>query len=111
MCIVGAYLAEFLEYLWLILRRDPDAGVTDRYLYRTIYLPGFNSNPSSLRCELHGIGKQVEKNLLYLSLIADEVAKALVNCNVEIDAVLGGALAHKGARVIYCQGQIERSQL
>jgi hypothetical protein len=32
MCIVGAYLAEFLEYLWLILGGDPDAGVTDRNL-------------------------------------------------------------------------------
>jgi hypothetical protein len=40
--IVGADLAEFLKYLWLILGGDPDAGVTDRYLYRTIGLPGFN---------------------------------------------------------------------
>src|SRR4029077_9031289 len=100
MCIVGAYLAKFLEYLWLILGGDPDAGVTDRYLYRTICLPGLNSDPSSLRGELNGIGKQVEKNLFYLSLTADEVAKPLVNCNVEVDPMLGGTLAHKGARVV-----------
>ena len=38
-----------------------------------------------------------------LALVADKVAKTLVNCNVEVDAVLGGPLAHKGARVIYRQ--------
>src|SRR6516162_7871141 len=104
MCIVGAYLAEFLEYLWLILRCDPDAGVIDRYLYRTICLPGFNSNPPSLRSELHCIRKQVEKNLFDLPLITHELAKALVNCNVEVDGVLCSALPHKRACVIYCQG-------
>src|SRR5262245_27607371 len=100
MCIVGAYLAEFLEYLRLILRGDPDPGVTDRYLYRTISLLGVNSDPSSLRSELNGIGKQVEKNLLYLSLITDEVAKPLVNCNIEVDPMLGSPLSHKRTRVV-----------
>src|SRR4029453_8130313 len=111
MRIVGPHLAEFLEYLRLILRGDPDAGVTDRNLYRTVCLPGLNSNPSFLRGELHCVGKQIEKNLFDLALIADEVAKTLVNGNVKIDAVLGGSLTHKGARVIDCQGEIKRSQL
>src|SRR6266536_807608 len=101
MYIVGAYLAELLEYLWLILRGDPDPGVTDRYLYRTICLPGFNSNPSSLRGELHCIGKQVEKNLLDLPLITHELPKTLVDRDIESDAVLGGPFAHKGARILY----------
>src|SRR4030095_3123618 len=84
MRIVGPHLAEFLEYLRLILRGDPDAGVTDRNLYRTVCLPGLNSNPSFLRGELHCVGKQIEKNLFDLALIADEVAKTLVNGNVKI---------------------------
>ena len=54
---------------------------------------------------------KVEKNLFDLPLVADEIPKTLVNCNVEVNAVLGGPLAHKGARVVYCQGEIERSQL
>src|SRR6266550_4954565 len=90
MCIVGAYLAEFLEYLWLILGGDPDAGVTHRNLHSAVLLPGINSDPSSLRSELHGIGKKVEKDLFDLALVADEIAKTLVNSNVESDAMLGG---------------------
>ena len=69
---------------------------------RTVDLPGVNSDPSSLRSELHRVGEEIEKNLFDLPFITHEVAKALVNGNVEIDAVLGGALAHKGARVVYC---------
>ena len=45
------------------------------------------------------------------TLVADEIPKTLVDCNVEVDAVLGGSLAHKGARVIDCQWEIKRSQL
>ena len=111
MCIVGAYLAEFLEDPCLVFRSDADTGVTDRYLYRTICLPGFNSDPSSVWRELYCVGKQIEKNLFDLPLIADEFAKTLVNCNIEIDAVLGGPLAHKRAGVVDGQGQIERCQL
>ena len=55
-CIVGAYLAEFLEYLGLVLRGDADAGVTDRDLHCVVGLPGANSDPSSLWRELHRIG-------------------------------------------------------
>src|SRR6266536_1880861 len=109
MCVVGAYLAKFLEDPCLILRGDPDAGVTDRNLHRTISLLGVNSDPSSFRGELHCVGKQVEKNLFDLAFVAGEVAKSLVNCNVKIDAVLGGSLTHKGACVIYCQGEIKLS--
>src|SRR5262249_46756385 len=83
----------------------------DRNLHRTISLPGVNADPSSLRGELNGVGKKVEKYLLDLALVADKIAKPLVNSNVEVDAVLGGPLAHKGTRVIYCQGKIECCQL
>src|SRR4030095_521249 len=109
--IVASHLPKFLEYLWLILGGDPDAGVTDRYLYRTICLPGVNSNPASFRGELHGIGKKIEKYLFNLALVADKVLTSLVNCNVQVDAVLCGPLAHKGARIVYRQREIERSNL
>src|SRR5262245_46693455 len=109
--LVASDLAKFLEDLCLVLRGDPDPGVTDRNLHRAISLPGVNADPSSLRRELHGIRKQVEKNLLDLPFIADEVPKSLVNCNVGIDAMLCGTLAHKGACVVDSQREIKCSNL
>ena len=64
-------------------------------------MPSVNSKPSSLRSELNRIGKKVEKNLFDLALVADEVAKPLIDCNVEIDAVLCSSLSHKRTRVVY----------
>src|SRR5262249_34106094 len=104
MRIVGPHLAQFFQYLWLILGGHPDADVTDRNLHRTISLLGVDSDSASFRSELNGVRKQVEKDLFDLALVSDELAKPLVNCNIEVDAVLGGPLAHKGAGVIYCQG-------
>ena len=80
--IVGAYLAKFLEYPWLVLHSNADAGVGDGDFHRTIGLPGRNSDTSSLWSELHRVGKQVEKNLFNLPLVTHEIPKALVNCNV-----------------------------
>src|SRR5262249_4586382 len=107
--IVASHLAEFLENLCLVLSRDPDPGVADRNLHKTISLPGIDSDPSSLWRELHRVGKQVEKDLLDLALVATKVSKALVNCNIKVDTVLDGSFAHKGPSVVYGQGQIERS--
>src|SRR5215471_16404335 len=111
MRIVGAHLAEFLEDLGLVLRRDPDPCVADRDLHGTVRLPSVNSDPSALRGELHRVGKQIEQYLLDLALIADVLAKALIHINVKLDAVLGDTLAHKRACVVYRQGKIKRSQL
>src|SRR5262244_2259656 len=111
MCIVASHLAKLLENLCLVLRRDPDTSVAYGNLHGTIDLSGVNSDPSPLRRKLHGVGKKIEKDLFDLALVADEITKTLVNCNVKIDAVLRGTLAHKGACVVYCQGQIELSQL
>jgi hypothetical protein len=91
------YLAKFLENLCLIFWRDPNASATDRNLHRTISLPGVNADPPSLGGKLNGIGKKIEEYLLDLPFVADEIAKTLVNCNIEIDAMLGSTLAHKGA--------------
>src|SRR5262245_57399948 len=111
MRIVASHLAKFLEDSCLILRRDPDPCVTDRNLHRAVNLPCVNSDPPSLWRELYGIGKKVKKDLFDLALIADELPKSLVNCNIEVDAVLCGSLPYKGAGIIYCQGKIERCQL
>ena len=53
--IVAADLAKLLEDPWLVLGRDADAGVADRDFHRAITLSGVNSDPSSLRGELHCI--------------------------------------------------------
>ena len=92
-------------------RGHPDADVTDRDLHRTISLPGVNSDPSALRGELHRVGKKVKQDLFDLALVTDEIAKTLINCNVEVDAMLGGPLPHKGVRVVYGQGKIKCSNL
>src|SRR5262247_1517106 len=111
MRIVASHLAKFLKDLCLVLGRDPDPGITDRNLHRTISLLGVDSDSASFRGELNGIGKKVKKDLFDLALVADEIAKALVNSNVEVDAMLCGSLANKGARVVYCQREIESGHL
>ena len=83
MSVVASHLAKFLEDLYLVLGRDPDPGVTDRNLHRAISLPGANFDPSSLRGELHRVGKKVKQDLFDLALVTDEIAKTLVNCNIE----------------------------
>src|SRR5262245_20987834 len=102
--IVTPHLAKLLEDRRLILRCDADARVADRYFYCAISLPGIDSDPASLRRELHRVGQQIEQNLFDLPLIADEVAKLFVDGNVEVDAALGGGLTDKGARVVDRQG-------
>ena len=79
MRIVSSHLAKFLEDPCLVLWGDADAGVTDRDLHSTVSLPGFNPDPSSLRGELHRVGKEIEKYLLDLPLVTDEIAKTLVD--------------------------------
>src|SRR5215470_2941935 len=108
MRIVGAHLAEFLEDPCLIFWCDPNPGVTDRDLRAIVCLVGRDADPSALWGELHCVGKKIEKDLFDLPLVADEVPKPLVNCNIEIDTMLCGSLAYKGASVVYCQGKIER---
>src|SRR5215510_216857 len=111
MRIVGSHLAKFLEDLCLVLRRNPDPGVTDRNLHCTIDFPCINFDPSSLRGELHGVGEQIQKDLLDLALVADEIAKTLVHIYVKCNTVLCGSFPHESACVVDCQGKIERSNL
>jgi hypothetical protein len=74
--IAGADLAKLFEDLRLVLRRDADVGVSDRDFHCAITLPGVNPDTSSLRGELHCIGKQIEQYLVDLALVTDEVAEA-----------------------------------
>src|SRR6516162_8127315 len=106
MSIVASHLAKFLEDPCLILWGNPDSRVSDRNLHRTISLPCFNSNPSSLRRELHCIGKQVEKNLFDLPLVTHEVPKTLVDRDIESDAVHCSPFPNKGACVVDGQCKI-----
>ena len=92
MGIVGAHLAKLLENFRLIFRRDPDAGVSYRYFHRAIARLGVDSDPSSLGSELDRVGKQIQKDLLDLTLVADELAEPLVEIDVECNAMAGGTL-------------------
>ena len=77
--IVAAHLAKLLEDPGLVLGCDADAGVSYRDLHSSVTLYGVNPDPSSLRSELHCIGQKIEKNLLDLALITDELAQPLVD--------------------------------
>jgi hypothetical protein len=56
-------------------------------------LSGIDADPPAPWRELARVGKQIKQNLFDLALVADDVAQALVNGNVERDAVPGGGLA------------------
>jgi|RhiMetdeSRZDD1v2_1073273.scaffolds.fasta_scaffold36684_2 hypothetical protein len=109
--IIGAHLAKLLEYLWLVFRGNPDAGVADRYLHCAVGLLGIDPDSSSLWRKFDRIGKEIEKYLLDFPLIADVLTKAVVDINVKRDAVLCGPLPHKGASVLYSQGEVKLTQL
>src|SRR6266850_6062548 len=93
--IVAPDLAKFLEDRCLVLLSDPDASVSYGNLHRAVGLVGSKLDPSPLRCELHRIGKEIEKNLFDLALVADEIAKTLVYGEVQCYSMADGALAHE----------------
>jgi len=86
--IISAYLAKLLKDRGLFSGRNTDTGVADRDLSTIVYLVGCDADSPSLRSELHGIGKKIQKNLLDLSLITDVFTKPLVHVNVQRNAVL-----------------------
>ena len=101
MLVVAAHLAKLLEDPGLVLRRDPDASVSYRDLHSTVTLYCVNSDPASLRSELHRIGQQVKKDLLDLALVADEIPETLVDSTSTVMPCRRGALADKGASIVY----------
>ena len=88
MSIISAYLAKLLKDRGLFSGRNTDTGVADRDLSTIVYLVGCDADSPSLRSELHGIGKKIQKNLLDLALITDVFTKPLVHVNVQRNAVL-----------------------
>src|SRR5215470_18538526 len=109
MGIVAAHLPKLLEDCRLFSRRNTDSCVADRDLCAIISFVSADADSPSLGCELHGIGKKVEKNLFDLSLVADVFPEPVVHINVQGNAVLDSALSNKGACVVYRQGEIKRS--
>src|SRR4029450_1662404 len=74
-CLIAPHLAELLEDGRLILGGDPDPGVGDGDLDRAVFPAGLKADPAPFRGELHGIGEEVEQDLLDLALIPHELAQ------------------------------------
>src|SRR5262245_63828670 len=64
--VVPADLAELLEDGCLILRRDPDPGVTDSDRDHVPGHRGGEADPTAVRGELDRVGEQVQQDLLHL---------------------------------------------
>src|SRR5262249_18505862 len=112
MRIVGPHLAQFFQYLWLILGAIP----------MPMSLTEISTEPSACPALIpirppSGVNfsalerRLIKQDLFDLALVTDEIAKTLIDCNVEVDAMLGGPLPHKGVRVVYGQGKIKCSNL
>ncbi len=75
----------------MIFRRDADAGITHRHPYFTIFSTRIHIDLTTIRCELHRVGKQVDNHLLDHALISLDNVNGWVNFKVEVDAVTIGA--------------------
>src|SRR5690349_17492699 len=107
MGVIAPHLTKLLEDRPLFSWWYTDTRVADRDLRAIVYLVGRNTDPPSLRVELHCVRQKVEKNLFDLALITDVLAKPLVHVDIQGNAVLHGALAHKSPCVVDRQGQIK----
>ena len=68
--VIAADLAKLLEHLFLVFRRDADAGVADGN-FETALRPRARASrdASAVRRELDGIGQQIDQDLLELALV------------------------------------------
>src|ERR1051325_10986921 len=76
--IIAAHLAKLLKDRRLFGWRNTNTGVTDGDLRAVVCLIGADADAPSLGCELHCVGKKVEKNLFDLALIADVFGQSVV---------------------------------
>jgi hypothetical protein len=108
--VLTPHLAELLEDRRLILGRDPDSGVADGDGDHAIGRRDGEADSAPLRGELHGIGQEVQQDLLHLPLVRDNVADLRVDMLSERDPVPGCTLPHQGQRVVQGRGQMELPQ-
>src|SRR5262245_59898933 len=73
-------LPELLEHRLLILRRDADAGVGDRYRDGSIHRFRSDLDAATLWGELDRVREQVEENLADLPLVGLDLSESLINC-------------------------------
>src|SRR6266436_6189129 len=85
-----AHLAELLEDRLLVLRRDADPGVGDRHLDGAVRGQRTHVDPAALGGELHGVGQQIQEDLLELALVGDNVRERLVDRQLEREPVAHG---------------------
>src|SRR5688572_8095604 len=70
--VVVADLAKLLEDRRLVLRGDADARVADRDLDPALRAVRANADAAAFGRELHGVGEEVQQDLLDLPLVADD---------------------------------------
>ena len=102
---IAADLAEFLEDPLLILRGYPDAGVANGHGGRAVLARRGHVHASAVRCELHGVRKQVVDDLLDFALVASDLLEALPEIDGDSDVVTAGALTHHRDAVLQCRPQ------
>src|SRR5688572_28299100 len=109
--VVAPDLLELLEYRGVVLGRNTDAGVA--HLDFNAPIQGFcgNADLAAVWRELHGIGQQVDHDLLELALVGLEAAQAPVDVERHLDAVALRTLAHQGHGVRQRARQVEAGEL
>ena len=109
--VVPADLSELLEDGRLVLGRDSDPRVGDGDGEHAFGRPRGEANPAALRGELHGVGQEVQQDLLHLPLVGDHVLEPLVHGLAERDPVPGCPLPHQGQGIVQGGGQMEPIEL
>src|SRR5262249_13715273 len=91
-----SHLPELLEDRLLILRRDANAGVADRYLYAAVSRPRPYLDPPALWGELQCVGQEVQEHLLDLAFVSADQAYAVGDRPSQRNTPARRPLPHKG---------------
>jgi hypothetical protein len=87
-------LLEFVKDAGLVLGRDTDAGIANGYPYFTLFALGADIDLAAIRCKLHGIGKQIDNDLLDHALVGFNGTHCRIQLELEGNAVASGAVVH-----------------
>src|SRR6266478_7727291 len=104
-------LPELLEHRLLILRRDADPCVGDRYLNEPVFWHCPDFDPPTLGGELDRIGEQVQDDLPELPLVRLNLAKSSIDGRFQRDSPARGSLADEGQRAVDRLRKVEVRQL